>query len=157
MTNLPKRYKYAAMVLGTVATYTGYHRHMAPTFEDKIRLVFPDFAAASGKRVVKILSQNQLQYLLKTCAEEGKTVSPLSEGKSLPADVYFDNRGLSKIIKVSEKDGYVKVESGVKLIDLSNQLASTSYQVPLTYPVQVAAKEEEPSIELAIQENLLCL
>lgn len=133
---LPKRYKYATVALASMATYTVYHRYMAPTFEDKIRLVFPNFkaTAAEGQRVVQVMSQNQLQYLLRTCAEEGKTVSPVQNDKGLPADVYFDNSGLSKVLKVSNKDGYAKVEAGVKLIDLRTQLAA-SYQVPLTYPI----------------------
>ena len=53
---LPKRYKYASLLLAGAATYTGYHRYMAPSFEDKIRLVFPEYK--KGNKTVRVISSN---------------------------------------------------------------------------------------------------
>jgi len=132
---MSKRYKYATVILATLTCYTGYQRLMAPTFGDQIRLVFPEFKEGDKKsRTVIILSSNQLQYLLKTCSLQGKHVSPVKADKGLSADVYFDSVGMSKVLKLSEKDAYVKVEPGITLVDLSRHLAPV-FQVPLTYPV----------------------
>ena len=115
-------------------------------------MVFPDHKKGA---TLKILSSNQLQYLLKTCHEAGKSVAPV-ELKHLQTDIKFDNHTFNKVLKVCEKNRYCKVEPGITLLDLNKQLASVGdYAVPLTYPRSLI--DGDSTVELSIQENLLCL
>ena len=60
-----------------------------------------------------------MQYLLKKCCAEGKSVAPAHLSSLVPADVYFDNSPMARVLKVSMKDRYVKVEPGIKISELS--------------------------------------
>ena len=58
---MQRRYKYATVIIATLTCYKGYQKLMAPTFGDKIRLVFPEFKEGDKKsRTVRVLSVNQL-------------------------------------------------------------------------------------------------
>lgn len=90
---------------------------MEPSFSDQVRLVFPNYSA--DKRAVSVNSANQLQYLIKKCAENDKTVAPVALQATVNADVYFDNTKMAKVLKTSMKDRYVKVEPGITLDKLN--------------------------------------
>lgn len=100
---------------------------------------------------------NQLQYLLKTCSEQGKTVAPISmqtNSSSPPADVYYDITQFNKMIKFSPKLSYCKVEPGMTVPQLREHLAPSKMvdlnsSVPLTYPHNLM-KDDDPSLEQCI-------
>ena len=63
-----------------------------------------------------------MQYLLRKCCDENKTVAPAHKSGTVSADVYYENSEMDRVMKVSGKDRYVKVEPGITLNALSDQL-----------------------------------
>jgi len=43
-----RRYKYATIAAGSALSYSVYHKYMESTFDDQIRLVFPNYKS-TGK------------------------------------------------------------------------------------------------------------
>ena len=71
-----RRLIYATIILGSAnAAYKWHQAQNGTTFSDSVRLVFPDYDAKAN-RTVKVVSMNQLQYLLKQCSEQGRTIAP---------------------------------------------------------------------------------
>ncbi len=75
-------------------------------------------------------------------------MAPCELSSTTSADVYFDNRIFNDVLKVSNKDRYVKTQPGISIIDLNKQLPQP-FEVPLTYP-QEALKDKDPTLEYAI-------
>ena len=117
----PRRYKFLVGAPLAVMAYQGYQYYIQPSFEEKVRLVFPDYKQKGG--VVKVLSENQIQYLLRKCSEEGKTLAPLELSKTVQADVYYDASEMNKVLKLCKKNQYVKVQPGITLLDLGNTIS----------------------------------
>ena len=92
--------------------------------------------------MVKVLSENQIQYLLRKCSEEGKTLAPLELSKTVQADVYYDASEMNKVLKLCKKNQYVKVQPGITLLELGNAISKElpSPSVPLTYPSALTIK-----------------
>ena len=40
---MKRRYKWPLLLIGTVGAYKAYYKLIEPSFEDKLRLVFPSF------------------------------------------------------------------------------------------------------------------
>ncbi len=72
------------------------------------------------------MSQHQIEYLIKSCAEFNKALFSVNDPALTPhvnADVIVDNSGLNVIKKVYTDKRQVKLEPGVTLLDLNNELA----------------------------------
>ena len=64
-----------------------------------------------------------MQYLLRRCSEEGKTVAAAHLQRHTPADVYYECSKMDRVLKLSVKDRYIKVEPGLTLEKLNKILA----------------------------------
>lgn len=101
-----RRLIYATIILGSSrAAYAHYHKVYGNGFVEDVQLVFPEYcknnrAGTAADKTVKLVSMNQLQYLLKTCSEAGRTVAPSSVSDN-EADVFFDSSSLfNKVLKL---------------------------------------------------------
>jgi hypothetical protein len=52
-------------------------------FQQKIKLTFP--AYSESEKTVRVVSKNQLEYIIRICNQHGKTLAPV--GDETPADV----------------------------------------------------------------------
>ena len=115
-----RRLIYATIILGSAnAAYNWHQKQNGTTFINSVRLVFPDYlqnkeSGTNENRTVKIVSMNQLQYLLKQCSEHGKTIAP-SCLENAQTDVFYDNSPMNEMLKLDPKHLYCKIQSGMTI------------------------------------------
>lgn len=133
--------KYSPLGIGILALMNRTHFHLTKDeqFENKLRLVFPHYNQSSGEEgmSVKIVSENQLEHVIKMCNIYRKSVKSLND-HAISAykgiNILLDYTVFDQIKRVNIPDSKCKTEPGITLVKLNHQLRPFDFYVPYIAP-----------------------
>lgn len=102
-----------------------------------MKLAFPNYEETGKSKRVKILSVNQLEYVLKLCNKYKKSLRSVNDNlynEGHPVNVWVDYTDFNVIKKVYPHKKQVNTDPGVTLSELNLALQPYGLYVPYVIP-----------------------